>query len=169
MLVMGIDPGLATTGFALLREEKSKARLITYGCVRTVAESPESERLLRLHESISDLLGRYVVEAVAIEKLYFNTNVTTALAVGQARGVIILAAAERGISIFEYTPLQVKQAVAGYGRADKTQVQRMVCSLLGYPEPIRPDDAADAAAIGICHMQSYRFARAAERSTPKNV
>lgn len=163
MLVLGIDPGLATTGFAVVREAEGKALLKAYGCIRTPADMAEPDRLLSLYRGVQELISSHAVDCLAIEKLFFNTNVTTALSVGQARGVILLAAAEQGIVIAEYTPLQVKQAVAGYGRAEKGQVQRMVQSLLGLKEVLRPDDAADAAAICLCHLQSYRFSGAVER------
>ena len=163
MLVLGIDPGLATTGFAVVEEINGKSRLHTYGCIRTPAGMAEPDRLVMLYRAVSELMATHTVDCLAIEKLFFNTNVTTALSVGQARGVVLLAAAEKGTAIAEYTPLQVKQAVAGYGRAEKGQVQRMVQSLLGLQDVLRPDDAADAAAICLCHLQSYRFSGAVER------
>lgn len=163
MLVLGIDPGLATTGFAVVLEKDGKAHLQTYGCIRTPAGMLEADRLVLLYRGVHELISSHGVHCLAIEKLFFNTNVTTALSVGQARGVILLAAAQTGTAIAEYTPLQVKQAVAGYGRAEKGQVQRMVQSLLGLKEVLRPNDAADAAAICLCHLQSYRFRGAVER------
>ena len=163
MLVLGIDPGLATTGFAMVQETRDKAQLLSYGCIRTPAGMPEPDRLVMLYRGVKELLAASAIDCLAIEKLFFNTNVTTALSVGQARGVVLLAAAEQSVDIAEYTPLQVKQAVAGYGRAEKGQVQRMVQSLLGLKEILRPDDAADAAAICLCHLQSYRFGGAVKR------
>lgn len=163
MFILGIDPGLATTGFAVVLETDGKAQLQAYGCIRTPAGVAEPERLLMIYRSMEELLSQHDIACLAIEKLFFNTNVTTALSVGQARGVVILAAAARGLKIAEYTPLQVKQAVAGYGRAGKTQVQRMVQSLLGLKEMVRPDDAADAAAICLCHLQTYKYADAVKR------
>lgn len=163
MLVLGIDPGLALTGYGILEESGNKFKLLECGCLRTPANTPQPERLKLIYNGVLDILQKYPVDVVAIEQLFFNTNVTTALSVGQARGVMILALAQQNIPIFEYTPLQVKQAVAGYGRADKVQVQRMVQSLLGLKEMIRPDDAADAVAICICHLQTYRFTKAVNK------
>lgn len=163
MLVLGIDPGLALTGYGILEESGNKFKLLECGCLRTPANTPQPERLMQIYNGVLEILQKHPVDVVAIEQLFFNTNVTTALSVGQARGVMILALAQQNIPIFEYTPLQVKQAVAGYGRADKVQVQRMVQSLLGLKEIIRPDDAADAVAICICHLQTYRFTRAVNK------
>lgn len=160
MIVLGIDPGLALTGYGVVEERGSKLVLLESGCIRTLAHTHQAARLKLIYQGVTELLQRFPVSHVAIEQLFFNTNVTTALSVGQARGVAILAVAKQGLEISEYTPLQVKQAVAGYGRADKLQVQRMVQSLLGLKDVIRPDDAADAAAICICHLQTYRYARA---------
>jgi crossover junction endodeoxyribonuclease RuvC len=159
MIVLGIDPGLATTGFAVVEEVHGKMILRDSGCIRTPAGIPEHERLVMIYDGVAELLKRHEIQEVVIEQLFFNTNVTTALSVGQARGVAMLAAARHNKPIAEYTPLQVKQAVAGYGRADKTQVQRMVQSLMGLKDVIRPDDAADAAAICLCHLQTYKFTR----------
>ena len=163
MIVLGIDPGLATTGYAVVEEAYGKPILKAYGCLKTPAKMMEQERLVIIYNDVVNLLAQHQVQEVAIEQLFFNTNVTTALSVGQARGVAILAVAKQGLPIAEYTPLQVKQAVAGYGRADKQQVQRMVQSLLGLTEIIRPDDAADAVAICLCHLQTYKFQRAVMR------
>ncbi|MBT9134473.1 MAG: Crossover junction endodeoxyribonuclease RuvC [Firmicutes bacterium] len=134
-----------------------------HGCIRTPAHAPLPERLKLIFQGLDALCRRFTLDCVAVEQLFFNTNVTTALAVGQARGVAVLVAAQHGLEVVEYTPLQVKQAVTGYGRADKTQVQRMVQSLLGLKDIIRPDDAADAVAICLCHLQSYRYRRAVSK------
>ncbi|MDP3058598.1 MAG: crossover junction endodeoxyribonuclease RuvC [bacterium] len=163
MIVLGIDPGLASTGYALVEEREGKLELLSAGCLRTPSTMPEPERLCQIYFGIMQILQKTLVDAVAIEQLFFNTNVTTALSVGQARGVIVLAVALSGIQTAEYTPLQVKQAISGYGRADKTQIGRMVQSVLRLPDLIKPDDAADAAAIAICHLQSYRHAKAIAR------
>ena len=163
MIILGIDPGLALTGYGVIEECGNKYKLLECGCLRTPANTPQPDRLKLIYSGILEILGKYAVDEVAIEQLFFNTNVTTALSVGQARGVMILALAQQNLPIHEYTPLQVKQAVAGYGRADKTQIQRMVQSLLGLKEIIRPDDAADAVAICICHLQTYRFTKAVSR------
>ena len=163
MIVLGIDPGLAITGYALVREKPNGSELIAHGCLRTAANTPQPERLKQLYQGAQELISKYEVTEVAIEQLFFNTNVTTALAVGQARGVLILCAAQLNLPVWEYTPLQVKQAVAGYGRADKGQMQRMVQSHLKLEQILKPDDAADAAAVAICHLQSYKYNRAIAR------
>jgi len=169
MIILGIDPGLALTGYGVLEENGNKYRLLECGCVRTAAGMPQPERLKLIYSGIKEIIYKYPLDAVAVEQLFFNTNATTAFSVGQARGVVILALAQNNIPIYEYTPLQVKQAVAGYGRADKNQVQRMVQSLLGLKEVIRPDDAADAVAVCICHYQTYRFTNAVNREVSKRV
>lgn len=163
MIVLGIDPGLALTGYGVLQERGNQFSLLECGCLRTAANTPQPDRLKQIYAGTMELLQKYPIDVVAIEQLFFNTNVTTALSVGQARGVTILAVAQKDIPIYEYTPLQVKQAIAGYGRAEKGQIQRMVQSLLGLKEIIRPDDAADAVAICICHLQTYRFSQAIQR------
>lgn len=163
MIILGIDPGLALTGYGVIEERSHKFKLLECGCLRTPANTPQPERLKLIYSGVLEILQKYPVDVVAIEQLFFNTNVTTALSVGQARGVMILAVAQQSIPIYEYTPLQVKQAVAGYGRADKSQIQRMVQSLLGLKDVIRPDDAADAVAICICHGQTYRFITAVNK------
>ena len=158
MLVMGVDPGLATIGYGFVepnRQGSGKAK--AFGCVRTPANTPLAERLLLLHEDISALMAEHHPDVMAIEQLFFNRNTTTAFSVAQARGIVVLAAAQQGIEVVEYTPLQVKQAVVGYGRADKNQVQQMVKALLNLPEPPRPDDVADALAIAICHTHSLQY------------
>ncbi len=158
MLVLGIDPGTATTGFGLVREtERGELEMVDYGALLTPAGELPERRLLMLYQQLKNLLLLHRPESAAVEKLFFQKNVTTALAVGQARGVILLALAELGIRVQEYTPMEVKQAVAGYGGADKRQMQMMVKALLGLPEIPRPDDAADALAIAICHLHSDRF------------
>ncbi|MBT9154560.1 MAG: Crossover junction endodeoxyribonuclease RuvC [Firmicutes bacterium] len=163
MIILGIDPGIGLTGYGVVEEQKSHAALLEHGCIRTPAHAPLPERLKLIFQGLDALCRRFTLDCVAVEQLFFNTNVTTALAVGQARGVAVLVAAQHGLEVVEYTPLQVKQAVTGYGRADKTQVQRMVQSLLGLKDIIRPDDAADAVAICLCHLQSYRYRRAVSK------
>jgi crossover junction endodeoxyribonuclease RuvC len=158
MLVIGIDPGTATTGYGLVREDESGSlSVVDYGAILTSADLPMAERLLELHRQIVNLLLLHRPESGAVEKLFFHRNVTTALSVGQARGVILLAMAAQGLAIGEYTPLEVKQAVAGYGGADKNQVQQMVRALLSLPDIPRPDDVADALAVAICHIHSYKL------------
>ncbi len=158
MLVIGIDPGTATTGYGLLRElPDGSLQPVTYGAILTSPNLPLSERLLDLHKQLTDLLLLHRPESAAVEKLFFQRNVRTALSVGQARGVILLTLAEHGLSVAEYTPLEVKQAVVGYGAAEKRQVQQMVRTLLALDDIPRPDDAADALAIAICHLHSTRL------------
>ncbi len=158
-LTLGIDPGTAICGFGLVAEDQGSLRLVAYGTVTTKAGEPAAERLLLIYHGLRDLIGRYHPLDVAVEELFFNKNVRTALQVGQARGVVMLAAAEAGLEVAEYTPLQVKQAMVGYGRAEKSQVQEMVRITLGLDRIPEPDDAADALAVAICHIHSRRVAR----------
>ncbi len=151
MRIMGIDPGLAIVGYGIIDEEQMRIRPVQYGCIRTPADIPVAERLAKIYQEVTLLIREYAPDCLAVEELYFNRNVTTAFTVGQARGVILLAAVQRGIPIYEYTPLQIKQGVVGYGRADKQQVQEMVQRLLKLPERLRPDDVADALAVALCH------------------
>lgn len=154
MLVLGVDPGTATTGYGLVEERAGHLVALDYGVIRTSNDLLPADRLLGIYEELSRLIRAHSPEAVAVEELFFNRNVQTALAVGQARGVVLLAAASAGLPVAEYTPPQVKQAVAGYGGADKHQMQAMVKLVLGLPEPPRPDDAADALAVAICCVHS---------------
>lgn len=157
-LVLGIDPGTAITGYGLVAEDESgDVRLVRYGAFLTQADMPMPERLLSLYRQVTTLIGETRPVALAIEELFFSRNVTTALTVGQARGVVLLAAAQAGLPVFEYKPAEVKQALAGYGRADKTQIQEMLRLMLGLAEVPRPDDAADAIAVAICHLHSVRL------------
>jgi len=149
--ILGIDPGTAITGFGVLETLGNRFRLLDYGCIRTDAGTPLEERLEKIYHGMILLINRWHPEELAIEELFFNKNTRTALTVGHARGVIFLAAAHQKVPIREYTPLQVKQAVVGYGRADKHQVQYMVKALLNLSSLPKPDDAADALAIAICH------------------
>jgi crossover junction endodeoxyribonuclease RuvC len=164
MIVLGIDPGTAIMGYGLVSSgasattsQREELRMVEYGALYTPPHTPIVERLPMLYDGLMELLREYKPQAVAIEELFFNKNVRTALAVGHARGVAILAAAHAGLPIAEYTPLQVKQAVVGYGRATKEQVQSMVKVLLGMDHIPRPDDAADALAIAICYIHSRAF------------
>ncbi len=158
MIVLGIDPGTATTGYGIVKDSPN-GRLIKvcYGIIRTDANMPYPFRLKEVYEGISSLIKEYKPQSIVIEQLFFNKNVSTALTVGQARGVVILTSALFGIDLAEYTPIQVKEAVVGYGRAEKMQVQQMVKVLLGLDEIPRPDDAADALALAICHLNSYKM------------
>lgn len=152
MLVLGIDPGLAILGYGLVEKSCNTLRPLDYGTITTPASMDMSQRLVRIYDGIHELVDMFSPDAIAIEELFFNKNVKTAIAVGQARGVAIVAGAKYNIPIYEYTPLQIKQAVVGYGRAEKEQVQYMTRLLLGLKEIPRPDDAADALAISICHL-----------------
>lgn len=156
MLILGIDPGTALMGYGLVAYERGRLQVIDYGCWETSPAKPISLRLQILYRSLQEVFNRYRPDHVAVEELFFNKNVRTAISIGEARGVALLAAAEAGLPVFEYTPLQVKQAVVGYGRAEKVQVQAMVKALLGLKEVPKPDDAADALAVAICHAHSYR-------------
>ena len=157
MLVLGIDPGTATTGYGLIREEDNGPVMVAFGTITTPAGMPMPQRLLALHRELRQLIAVYQPETGAVEKLFFQRNVSTAMTVGQARGVAILALAEAGLSVGEYNPNDVKQAVSGYGKADKHQMQEMVRALLNLRDIPRPDDAADALAVAICHLHSARL------------
>lgn len=155
--ILGIDPGTATMGWGVIRLEGNRLRYVQHGAITTPAAWEMPRRLGRLFDGVTELLRGYRPEVMAVEELFFNTNVTTAITVGQARGVALLAAYKAGVQdITEYTPLQVKQAVTSYGRAEKRQVQEMVRSLLNLREIPRPDDAADGLAIAITHAFSHR-------------
>ncbi|SFK69379.1 Holliday junction endonuclease RuvC [Paenibacillus sp. 1_12] len=154
MRVMGIDPGIAIVGFGVIDKQGSRLVPVQYGCIQTEAHTDGALRLKTVYDSMVQLIDKYKPDAIAIEKLFFNRNVTTAMAVSQARGVLILAAVQQGLSIGEYTPLQVKQAVVGYGKAEKKQVQEMVKLFLHLSAVPKPDDVADALAIAICHAHS---------------
>jgi crossover junction endodeoxyribonuclease RuvC len=159
MLVLGIDPGTATTGYGLVRETaEGQLIVVDYGVVLTSAKLPMPNRLLEIYRQLKDIAFLHRPDAAAVEKLFFQTNVRTAITVGQGRGVAILALAEADIPVAEYTPLEIKQSVVGYGNADKNQVQQMIRALLNMKEIPRPDDAADALAVAVCHIHSYRMA-----------
>ncbi len=155
MIILGIDPGYAIVGYGVLEYSNNKFKVIEYGAITTDSKTDMFDRFKSIYDDICDVMERTKPDFMAIEELFFNSNQKTAINVAQARGVILLAAMNRGIRIFEYTPLQVKQAVAGYGRAGKKQVQQMVKLLLGLKEVPKPDDTADAVAIAICHGHSY--------------
>ncbi len=155
MLALGIDPGTATTGYGLVREtQQGQLEAVKFGVILTPAGELPEKRLLYLYQQLKELILLHRPDSAAVEKLFFQRNVTTAISVGQARGVILLSLAEAGVAVTEYNPLDVKQAVAGYGHAEKGQVQQMVKALLDLEDVPRPDDAADALAIAICHLHS---------------
>ena len=153
MLVLGIDPGLAITGYALIGDEMDAPQLFAAGAIRTESKMPLTKRLLELRRQLSAVAGAHKPDAVAVEELFFGRNARTALAVGQARGVALLTCAELGVPIYQYKPAEVKEAVTGYGAAPKAQVQEMVRLLLHLPVPLEPDDVADAAAVALCHLR----------------
>ncbi len=154
MIILGIDPGYAIVGIGVIEYVGNKFRLITYGAITTEAHTPTSARLKTIYSELDACLAKYKPDAVSMERLYFNTNQKTAIKVAEARGAMAVCVTNRGIPIYEYTPLQVKQAVTGYGKADKQQVQNMVKILLNLPVIPKPDDAADAIALAICHAHS---------------
>lgn len=157
MLVIGIDPGTATTGYGLIQDKEDNLTVVDYGVILTSPELEMSERLQEIYRRLTQLILLHHPESGAVEKLFFQKNVRTALSVGQARGVVLLALAEAKLPVYEYTPLEVKQAVAGFGGAGKKQVQQMVRALLNLNEIPQPDDAADALAIAICHLHTSRW------------
>lgn len=154
MRILGIDPGVAIVGYGVIEYDKNNFKVIDYGKITTPAKTPLPKRLKMVYDSMTELIDTYKPNVVAMEELFFNTNVTTAIAVGHARGVLVLAAENAETALAEYTPLQIKQAVTGYGRADKNQVQQMVKMFLGLTEVPKPDDTADALAVAICHAHS---------------
>lgn len=152
MRVLGIDPGTATTGYGVVESRGSELHAIEFGVVRTKSDMPFAERLVRIYSKLSEIIRRTQPDAVSVERLFFNTNVTSAMSVGQARGVAVLAAAHAGLDVSEFGPLQIKEAVVGYGKAEKGQVQEMVRMLLCLDDIPKPDDAADGLAIAICKL-----------------
>ncbi len=150
---------MAICGYGLVEGEGDQQSLVTYGAITTEAGQPLAGRLQQVYQGLQELIARYQPQEVAVEELFFSKNARTALAVGQARGVVLLAAANAGLAVAEYTPLQVKQAIVGYGRAEKSQVQQMVRVILGLDHIPQPDDAADALAVAICHIHSRQVAQ----------
>ncbi|WP_126427915.1 crossover junction endodeoxyribonuclease RuvC [Brevibacillus marinus] len=159
MRILGVDPGIAIVGFGLIEQRGSEQRAVQYGSIQTEAGLPVPKRLRQIFESMQYLLEKYQPDEMAVEKLYFNRNVTNAFVVGQARGVIVLAAELAQVPVFEYTPMQVKQAVTGWGGAEKRQMQEMIRLLLSLPEIPKPDDVADALGVAITHANSQSFTR----------
>ena len=154
MRILGIDPGIATVGFGVIDADRGQQKYITCGIISTPAHTALSSRLDQIYSDLEELIATFHPDAIAIEELFFNTNITTGISVAHGRGVILLAAYRSGIPVYEYTPLQVKQAVVGYGRAEKKQVIDMVRRILNIPTAPKPDDAADAVALAICHARS---------------
>jgi len=154
MTILGIDPGYATVGFWKMDVDGARQQVVQYGAIRTEAGGPLAPRLKQIYQDTCLLIEQFSPDVIAIEELFFNTNVTTGIAVSQARGVLLLAGETMGVPLYEYTPLQVKQAITGYGRAEKKQMMEMVRRLLNLQQVPKPDDAADALAIALCHVRS---------------
>lgn len=159
MRILGIDPGFAIVGVGVLDYEGNRFKVVDYGAITTQAGEDMFDRLKKIYDELTEILRRVKPDAMAIEELFFNSNQKTAINVAQARGVLVLAAKNCEIPVFEYTPLQVKQAVVGYGRADKGQVQQLTKAILNLETVPKPDDTADALAIAICHAHSYRASK----------
>ena len=159
MRIIGIDPGTAICGYSVLDYIGNKFTLLDYGVVTTPANSDLEKRLYTIYQELKELIEKHQPQFLAVEELFFNTNAKTALSVGHARGVILLLGAMMGLEVFSYTPLQVKQSVVGYGRAEKKQIQEMVILILNMEKIPKPDDAADAIAVAICHGHSYKLNR----------
>jgi crossover junction endodeoxyribonuclease RuvC len=157
VIILGVDPGTAITGYGVVQSDDDGLRMITYGVITTPSDWQMPQRLQHIYAELVTLIRQHQPTDAVVEKLFFSKNVRTALSVGQARGVALLAAAQAGLTLHEYTPLEIKQAVVGYGRAEKTQIQQMVKLLLQLDHAPQPDDAADALAIAICHAHSARF------------
>lgn len=155
--IMGIDPGIAIVGVGIVDKDANSYTPVFYDAVTTPAHTRLELRLMDIYDRTVKLIDEYKPDAVSVEELFFNNNAKTAFAVGQARGIILLAAVKAGVPIFEYTPIQVKQALTGYGRADKKQIQNMMKIMLALPTVPKPDDVADALAIAVCHGNSVRF------------
>ena len=150
MIILGIDPGTATTGWGALRCKDRKMECLDYGVIKTLASTPAAQRLKEINGELNKLIKKYQPQVLAVEDIYFFKNLKTVIPVSQAKGVILFTAAKKGIPVYEFTPLQVKMAITGYGRADKKQVQKMLKILLCFDQIPRPDDAADALAVAIC-------------------
>ncbi len=159
MRVLGIDPGSLKSGYGVVDEQQGQLQMVDYGVIRTKPDAPLAERLLTISVRLRELIERYAPDEIAVEEVFMATNAQSSLKLGQARGAILLTAAQAGMAVAEYTPLQVKQSVVGYGRAEKMQVQQMVKVLLRLTEIPSPDDAADALAIAICHHHSAKMNR----------
>lgn len=157
MIILGIDPGTATTGYAVVEKGKNKTSLRDCGVIKTEKTKDSAQRLKEISEGLSKLLRKWRVEELSLELVFFNTNAKTAFAIGESRGVIKLAAAELNVPVFEYTPLQVKMALTGYGRAEKRQIGEMVRREFKLKAAPKPDDAADAVAIALCHVYSRKM------------
>jgi crossover junction endodeoxyribonuclease RuvC len=165
MIILGVDPGTATTGYGVIKSNKDKPEIIDYGCIFTDKELNMSDRLNLIAKEFKKIIKKHKPQAMAVEDIFFFKNAKTVITVGQSRGVILFVGKDSGLDIFEYTPLQVKQAVVGYGRADKKQVQSMVKAILGLKSIPEPDDAADALAVAICCASSMKFTASVNRKS----
>lgn len=157
MKILGIDPGTGILGFGVIEADSARASLVDGGVIKTPSTDSDSVRLKTIFDELTEIIKQHKPEAMSVEKLFFAQNVTTAMTVAQARGVVLLCGVQSGLSVFEYTPLQIKQALTGYGRADKKQMQEMVRVVLRLKEIPKPDDCADALAAAICHSMTARF------------
>jgi crossover junction endodeoxyribonuclease RuvC len=164
VLVLGVDPGTAITGYGLVREDEAGLTLVDYGVITTAAGLPLPERLQAIYQGLVAVAREHQPQQAAVEELFFSRNVRTALSVGHARGVTLLALADAGLAVHEYKPLEIKQAITGYGGAGKQQVQEMVRLLLDLDHVPQPDDAADAVAVAVCHIHSARMTAAIENA-----
>lgn len=169
MLILGIDPGIATIGFGLVAADRGQTQMLRYGAITTPAGVPLSKRLYQIGNDMESLIGQLHPDVISIEELFFNNNITTGIAVAHGRGVILYAAEKCGIPLFEYTPSQVKQAVVGYGKAQKHQVMEMTRMLLKLKAVPRPDDAADALALALCHARSCTSRLPANRDVKETI
>ncbi len=159
MRILGLDPGTATTGYGVVDKDGASPTLVAYGTITTSPKKTAAERLMDIYEKLNDIIDQYQPDVLVMEELFFAKNQTTAIAVGKACGVMQFAAAQRGLPVVEYTPPEVKQAVVGYGNAEKKQVQYMIQRILGLQEVPKPDDAADALALCVCHAHSEKLRR----------
>lgn len=166
MTVLGVDPGFDRAGFGIVEDISDKQKLIDSGCLVTRRTAQESVRLLDLYQQITKLLEKHSIDTIALESLFFTTNAKTVIGVGQARGVILLSAAQKNIPVVTYAPLQVKLAISGYGKAEKSQIQQMVKSILHLKDIPKPDDAADAIAIALTHCFSYKMSEMSNAKMP---
>lgn len=157
MRILGIDPGTGILGFGIIEAARGKVALVDGGVIRTPVKEDDAVRLLTIYEELTDIIAHTNPETMSVEKLFFARNVTTAMTVAQARGVVLLCGKQADLEIFEYTPMQIKQAITGYGKADKKQMQEMVRTILGLSEVPKPDDAADAIAAALTHAQNVRY------------
>lgn len=164
MRIVGVDPGCESTGYGIIESDGTDHRAVVYGAIKTAVRRPFHERLLKIYTELNSLLAREKVGVMAIEEVFYSTNVESALKLSHARGVILLVAAQHGLSVCEYSPLEIKKGVVGYGRAGKEQVQSMVSFLLGLPQPPTPSDAADALAVALCHAHRLRTAELLEHA-----